>query len=73
MAMPHQARTTEAPQAGAPSSSDQRFRDQGEPAEGEADGDATTLAFDGRMKVSGEDGFSGDPYNRTGSFKRANR
>ena len=71
--MPHQARTTEAPQAGAPTSSDQRFRDQGEPTEGEATADATTLAFDGRMKVSGEDGFSGDPYNRTGSFKRANR
>jgi hypothetical protein len=73
MAMQRQARTTEAPEAGAPSSLDQRFRDQGEPDAGAADGDATTLAFEGRMKVSGEDGFSGDPYNRTGSFKRANR
>jgi len=71
--MPRQTTTTEVPRAGAPTSSDQRFRDQGEPAAGEADGDATTLAFEGRMKVSGEDGFSGDPYNRTGSFKRKNR
>lgn len=34
-----------------------------------ANRDDTTLAFDGLMKVSADEA-GGDPYNRTGSFRR---
>jgi hypothetical protein len=36
---------------------------------GDANRDDTTLSFDGAMRVSADEG-GGDPYNRTGSFKR---
>jgi hypothetical protein len=71
--MQRQATTTEAPQPGAPDASELHFRDQGEPNDGGARNDATTLAFEGLMKVSGEDDLGGDPYNRTGRFKRTVR
>jgi hypothetical protein len=34
--------------------------------------DDTTVEFEGRMKVADDDG-GGDPYNRTGRFRRAVR
>lgn len=71
--MQRQATTTEGPQSGAPNASDQHFRDQGEPSDVETPRDATTLAFEGHMKVSGDDDAGGDPYNRTGRFKRTVR
>jgi hypothetical protein len=63
--------TNETPAGGTPDASNLHFRDQTEPAGTERD-DAT-LEFKGRMHLSGEDEFSGDPYNRTGRFKRAIR
>ena len=65
--------TTEAPQHKAPDASDPHFRDQNETESGAAPDDATTVAFEGHMKVSGDDEFAGDPYNRTGRFKRSVR
>ena len=66
--------TTDAPPGGAPDATDLHFRDQGgEPSEGQARNDATTLAFEGLMKVSGDDDVGADPYNRTGRFKRTVR
>jgi len=65
--------TTETPQPGAPDAADLHFRDQGEPNDSEGKNDATTLAFEGLMKVSGEDDVGADPYNRTGRFKRTVR
>lgn len=65
--------TTETPQRSAPDATDLHFRDQGEPNGGEARQDATTLAFEGLMKVTGDDEVGGDPYNRTGRFKRTVR
>jgi hypothetical protein len=73
MQRPATTTATEAPQGGAPDNSDLHFHDQGEPKDEGAPGDATTLAFDGLMKVSGDDDVGGDPYNRTGRFKRAVR
>jgi hypothetical protein len=53
----------------AQTAADQRFRedpgDQGE----NANEDPTTLKFDGKVAVSDEDS-GGDPYNRTGRFRR---
>ena len=71
--MERHATTTEMPQGGAPDATDPHFRDQGEPNEGAARGDATTLAFEGLMGISGDDDLGGDPYNRTGRFKRTVR
>jgi len=48
-------------------SSNLRFREQVE--ETGAKHDDTTVSFDGSMKVT-PDEPGGDPYNRTGSFKR---
>jgi hypothetical protein len=46
--------------------------EQQEPAAERPPHDDTTLAFDGLIKVADED-IGGDPYNRTGRFKRAVR
>jgi hypothetical protein len=51
----------------APDTSSQHFREQSDADA--AKQDDTTLSFDGLMKVTGEE-HGGDPYNRTGSFKR---
>jgi hypothetical protein len=64
--------TTEAPKLGAADASELHFRDQGDKDDA-APIDATTLAFEGRMRVSGDDDAGGDPYNRTGRFKRTVR
>ena len=47
---------------------EQQFR---EPLDerGAAAADSTTLKFDGRIAVSDDDA-GGDPYNRTGKFRR---
>jgi hypothetical protein len=71
--MQRHATTTAGPQGGAPDATDLHFRDQGEPKDGEARNDATTLAFEGLMKITGDDELGGDPYNRTGRFKRTVR
>ena len=71
--MQRQSTTTEAPQGSAPDAPDLHFRDQGESTEGEARNDATTLAFEGLMNVTGDDELGDDPYNRTGRFKRTVR
>jgi hypothetical protein len=51
----------------APDTASLHFREQ--IAEDGAPHDATTVAFDGAMKVAADE-RGGDPYNRTGSFKR---
>jgi hypothetical protein len=71
--MQRDATTTDAPKIGAPDTTDLHFRDQGEANDGGARNDTTTLAFEGRMTVTGDDEFGGDPYNRTGRFKRTVR
>ena len=71
--MQRHATTTEAPQGGAPDATDLHFRDQGEPHDCEGRNDATTLAFEGLMKIRGDDELGGDLYNRTGRFKRTVR
>ena len=43
------------------------FREQSE--QHETKRDETTVAFDGLMKVAADEA-GGDPYNRTGSFRR---
>ena len=55
-----------------PDASNLHFRDQNG-ADERARDDETTVAFEGRMKVSGDDDAGGDPYNRTGRFKRTVR
>ncbi len=42
------------------------------PADREADEDSTTLKVSGPIRVTDEDA-GGDPYNRTGKFRRAIR
>jgi len=64
--------TSEAPKLGAADASELHFRDQGEQDDA-ARNDATTLAFEGRMQVTGDDDAGGDPYNRTGRFRRTVR
>jgi hypothetical protein len=71
--MPRQATTTQAPEGGASDATDLRFRDQGEPNDDATRNDATTLAFEGLIGISGEDDFGADPYNRTGRFRRTVR
>lgn len=46
---------------------EQHYREQLDDAP--ADGDPTTLKFDGRVAVANED-LGSDPYNRTGRFER---
>jgi hypothetical protein len=60
--------TTETPANGAPDASNLHFRDQSDGARNDA-----TLAFEGLMRVSGDEDVGGDPYNRTGRFKRTVR
>jgi len=38
----------------------------------EANGDPTTLKFEGKVAISDDDA-GGDPYNRTGKFRRVVR
>lgn len=45
----------------------QSFRDQ---AEDSTAADSTTLEFEGRIRVAGDDDAGGDPYNHTGRFRR---
>ncbi len=54
----------------APGATNLHFREQSE--QDEAKRDDTTVSFDGTMKVT-TDEAGGDPYNRTGSFKRVVR
>jgi hypothetical protein len=51
----------------APDAANQHLREQS--GADAAKQDDTTLSFDGLMKVTGDE-HGGDPYNRTGSFKR---
>jgi hypothetical protein len=51
----------------APDAASLQFRAQSEQVEPQRDD--TTVSFDGTMKVT-TDEAGGDPYNRTGSFKR---
>jgi hypothetical protein len=45
---------------------EQRFRDE---LEEDAAGDPTTLKFEGKVALADDDA-GGDPYNRTGRFRR---
>jgi hypothetical protein len=71
--MQRRAMTNQGPQGGAPDAADLHFRDQGAPLDDAMRNDATTLAFDGLMGISGEDDLGADPYNRTGRFRRTVR
>jgi hypothetical protein len=51
----------------APDAANLQFREQSE--QDETKRDDTTLSFDGLMKVTADEA-GGDPYNRTGSFRR---
>ena len=52
----------------------QHFREQpNDDGIGAEPSDSTLLQFNGLMNVSPDDDFSGDPYNRTGRFRRAIR
>ena len=51
---------------------EQQLREQLENERASANDDPTTLKFDGKVALSDEDA-GGDPYNRTGRFKRFNR
>jgi hypothetical protein len=50
----------------AQTAAEQHFR---EDLDEEAAGDPTTLKFEGKVAVA-EDDAGGDPYNRTGKFRR---
>jgi hypothetical protein len=52
-----------------PDAASLRFREQNDDA-AEPRADATTVSFDGSMKVSSDEDSGSDPYNRTGRFKR---
>jgi hypothetical protein len=70
--MQRPATMNDLPAGATPDASNLHFRDQNE-ADERARDDATTVAFEGRMKVSGDDDAGGAPYNWTGRFKRTVR
>jgi len=71
--MQRQATGNQAPQSGQTDATIPRGRDQSEPQEDASGNDATTLAFEGLIGISGDDDYGADPYNRTGRFKRTIR
>jgi hypothetical protein len=50
-----------------------RFREQAREDAIQDSGDTTTLAFEGRLRVSYDDELKCDPYNRTGRLTREKR
>jgi hypothetical protein len=49
------------------------FREQSREDATQESADTTTLAFEGRMRVSYDDELKCDPYNRTGRLTRGTR
>ena len=49
------------------------FREQAREDAAQDSGDTTTLAFDGRIRLSYDDELKCDPYNRTGRLTRGKR
>ena len=63
----------EAHSGGLADASNQRFREQTEDDAAGRERDDATLEFEGRMRLTGDDEFRCDPYNRVGRFTRAAR